>query len=133
MAGNLKDFATGIVTVAPSPADSGTELTLQSGEGARMPAVPFYATAHSVYDMPTLDNAEKILVTDVTGDVLTIERAQGETTAKNIAETWVISNSIFLDDIKQTLFVQDTQPTMDPGSLWIETEAGEVKTFWVEV
>ena len=101
MAGNLKDFATGIVATAPSPAISGTSLTLQVGEGARMPAVPFTVTAHPASEMPTLDNAEKLLVTDITGDVLTIVRAQGETTAKSIAAGWRVTNALFLEDLNQ--------------------------------
>lgn len=98
MAG-IKDFATGIVVTAPSPATSGTSLALQTGEGSRMPAVPFFATAHPATEMPTLDNAEKVSVTDVTGDVLTIVRAQGDTTAKSIAAGWRVSNALFADDI----------------------------------
>ena len=101
MAGNLKDFATGIVATAPSPAISGTSLTIQVGEGARMPAVPFTVTAHPASEMPTLDNAEKLLVTNITGDVLTIVRAQGETTAKSIAAGWRVTNALFLEDLNQ--------------------------------
>lgn len=103
MAGNLKDFATGVVVTAPSPAISGTSLTLQVGEGARMPAVPFSATAHPMSEMPTLDNAEKLLVTNITGDTLTIVRAQGETTAKPIEAGWRVSNALFADDIATAL------------------------------
>lgn len=97
--GNLKDYATGIVRTAPSPALSGTSLVLQTGEGDRMPATPFYATAHQPSEMPTLDNAEKVQVTDVTGDTLTIVRAQGDTTAKAIEDGWRISNTLFEADI----------------------------------
>lgn len=95
----LKDFATGTVLTAPSPATSGTSLVLNSGEGARMPATPFMATAHPDGSFPTLDNAEKILVTNVSTDTLTITRAQGSTTAKSIATTWRISAAIFEEDI----------------------------------
>lgn len=97
--GNLKDFATGTVATAPSPATSGTSLTLQTGEGARMPATPFFAVAHPDNQYPTLDNAEKIQVTAVSTDTLTIVRAQGSTTAKSIAVGWRISNALFEDDI----------------------------------
>lgn len=100
--GNLKDYATGIVVTAPSPADSGTSLVLQAGEGARMPATPFYATAHPPTEMPTLDNAEKIQVTNVSTDTLTIVRAQGSTTAQDIEPGWRITNSLFLADIPDT-------------------------------
>ena len=96
---SLKDFATGTVLTAPTPATSGTTLTLQSGEGARMPAVPFYAVAHPDYQLPTLDNAEKILVTAKSTDTITFTRAQGSTTAKSIAVGWRISNAVFADDL----------------------------------
>lgn len=97
--GNLQDYATGTVATAPSPADSGTSLDLQTGEGARMPATPFFVTAHPPAEFPTLDNAEKLEVTNVTGDTLTIVRAQGSTSAQSIAVGWRISNAVFVDDI----------------------------------
>jgi hypothetical protein len=100
--GNLKDYATGTVATAPSPATSGTSLVLESGEGARFPATPFSATAHPPGAFPTVDSAERIEVTNVTGDTFTITRAQGDTTAKSILEGWRISNTIFADDIPQT-------------------------------
>lgn len=96
---NLKDYATGTVLTAPSPATTGTSLVLQSGEGSRMPTAPFFATAHPVNQMPTLDNAEKIEVTAVSTDTLTIVRGQGDTTAKSIAAGWRISNTVFSEDI----------------------------------
>lgn len=107
---NLKDFATGTVLTAPTPATSGTTLTLQSGEGARMPAVPFYATAHPDYQLPTLDNAEKILVTGKSTDTLTFVRAQGSTTAKSIAVGWRISNAVFADDLFNSTIVSNEVP-----------------------
>lgn len=102
MAGNMKDYATGIVTTPPSPADSGTTLDLQTGQGARMPATPFLATVHPSSEYPTLDNAEKVQVTDVTGDTLTIVRAQGDTDAQSIDTGWRLSNSLFLENIPDT-------------------------------
>lgn len=95
---NLKDYATGTVSTAPSPADSGTTLDLQSGEGARMPAVPFNGTLSPDGVLPTLDNAEKVVVTDVTGDTLTIARAQGDTSAQMVDVGWRFSNVIFSAD-----------------------------------
>lgn len=96
--GNLKDFATSTVATAPSPATTGTSLVVQAGHGVRYPATPFYIVAHPPYEMPTLDNAEKLLVTARTTDTLTITRAQGGTTAKSIATGWRISNSLFEED-----------------------------------
>jgi len=95
---NKKDFATGTVLTAPSSATAGTSLVLQSGEGARMPAVPFFATAHLANTLPTLDNAEKLQVTAISTDTLTIVRAEGDTTAKSIAVGWRISNAVFAAD-----------------------------------
>lgn len=96
--GNLKDFATGTVAVAPSPASSGTTIEVQTGEGGRYPATPFSATVHPDGQLPTLDNAEKVTVTNISDDTLTITRAQGSTTAKNITAGWRISNTIFEAD-----------------------------------
>ena len=99
--GNLRDFATGLVALEPSPATSGTTLTVHSGQGARMPTVPFSITAHPYGVLPTLDNAEKLLVTDVTDDTFTVVREQGETTAKEIAAGWVVSNAVFAADVSE--------------------------------
>lgn len=107
---NFKDFATGTVSVAPSPASSGNTATLQSGEGSYFPTPPFYATAHPDYQLPTLANAEKILVTGKTGDQLTFQRAQGDTTAKNIAVGWRISNAVFKDDLFNSTVIKNEIP-----------------------
>lgn len=108
---NLKDYATGIVLTAPSPMSSGTSLVLQSGQGTRFPAVPFYVTAHPPMEMPTIDNAEKIKVTAVSTDTLTIERAQGDTAAKNIDVGWIITNAVFLKDVKPVIVTVSTAAT----------------------
>ena len=96
---NIKDYATGVVATAPVPATSGTSLVLSSGQGARMPAVPFKATIHPQSSMPDLDTAEKVLVTNINVDTLTIVRAQGETTAKSIENGWRLSNALFEEDL----------------------------------
>lgn len=110
---NLKDFATGTVLTAPTPATTGTSFTLQSGEGALMPAVPFYATAHPDYQLPTVNNAEKILVTARPGnaDTFTFTRAQSPTTAKSIAVGWRISNAVYAEDLFQGSIVTGETPT----------------------
>lgn len=96
---NLKDYATSTVAVAPSPASSGTTLEVETGHGARFPSAPFYITVHPPFEFPTLDNAEKMLVTAKSGDEFTIDRAEGDTTAKSIEAGWRVSNSLFLGDI----------------------------------
>lgn len=99
---NKKDFATSTVLTAPSPADSGTSLVVQSGHGARFPSAPFYVTVHPPSEFPTLDNAEKILVTAKSTDTFTIDRAEGDTVAQDIEAGWHVSNAVFLDDFPDT-------------------------------
>ena len=99
MSSNKKDFAVGIVLTAPSPATSGTSLVLQTGQGARMPAVPFFATYTPSGQMTSLDNSEKLSVTAVTTDTLTIVRAQGGTMAQSIVVGGIISNGVYSDDV----------------------------------
>jgi hypothetical protein len=99
---NKKDFATSTVLVAPSTPTAGTSLVVQSGHGARFPVAPFYVTAHPPSEFPTLDNAEKLLVTAKDTDTFTITRAQGDTTSKSIEAGWRISNAVFLADFPAT-------------------------------
>jgi hypothetical protein len=98
---NKKDFATSLVVTAPSPATTGTSLVVTSSEGSRYPATPFFAVAHPANELPTLDNAEKVQVTNVTSDTFTIVRAEGDTTAKSIAVGWRISNAVFNEDFTE--------------------------------
>lgn len=96
---NFQDFAASTVATAPSPATSGTSLTVASGDGTTYPPVPFYATAAPAGVLTKLSNSEKVLVTARSGDVMTIVRAQGGTTAKSIAVGWVFVNAVFASDV----------------------------------
>ncbi len=89
-----ENFAYSTVATAPVPPDSGASLTVAAGDGVLFPATPFNATVWPASVMPLATNAEIVRVTDVTGDVLTITRAQESTTAKNIAIGWQIANTI---------------------------------------
>lgn len=95
---NKANFATSTVASAPSPATSGTSLDVASGHGTRFPSVNFYAVLHPSGEIPTLDNAEVVLVTAVSTDTFTITRAQKGTSAKSVAVGWRISNPILTDD-----------------------------------
>ncbi len=94
MADAHKNFAISTVAVAPVPADTGTELTVAAGEGALFPTAPFNCTVWPAGVTPLASNAEIVRVTNVTGDVFTITRAQEDTTAKAIAVGWQIANTI---------------------------------------
>lgn len=96
--GNLANLGTSTVLTAPSPATSGTSLVVQAGEGARFPATNFYAVVHPDGELPTFDNAEIVLVTNVSTDTFTITRAQLSTSAKSISATWRISNPFLKQD-----------------------------------
>lgn len=80
-----KNFAYSTVAIAPSPASSGTTMTLASGEGALMPAVPFNLTVWPVSARPLASNAEIVRVTAISGDAITaMTRAQESTSARSI-------------------------------------------------
>lgn len=78
------NFAYGTVAITPAPAISGGSLTLTSGQGALMPAVPFNATVWAQDELATVGTAEIVRVTAITGDVLTITRAQEGSSARTI-------------------------------------------------
>lgn len=79
---NHKNFAITYVAVAPVPPDSGT--TLEVVDGTVLPAVPFKATVCPILEQPINDNAEIVLVTNVTGNVVTMDRGAEGTTPRAI-------------------------------------------------
>jgi hypothetical protein len=72
--GNYKNFAYSTVLTAPSPETTGTSLVVQSGDGAKFPAVPFNATVWATNANPTTTNSEIVRVTNISTDTLTIVR-----------------------------------------------------------
>ncbi len=98
--GNL---AIGTVYAAPSPAISGTALTVSPGQGARFPAAPWNATVWATGQIPDPTNAEIIRVTGVAGDVLTIVRAQESSTARMV----LVGDTLALTVTKKTFTDRD--------------------------
>lgn len=97
---NKSNLAYATVAIAPSPALSGTQLTVASGLGALFPTAPFNCVLYPPYNPTTGANrnplaatAEIVRVTNRTGDVFTITRAQEGTTAKSITTGWQIANT----------------------------------------
>jgi hypothetical protein len=90
-----KNLAAALVVTAPTPAISGTSLTVMAGRGALFSVPPFNATVHlaavSVVDLPT--QAEIVRVTGIAGDVLTLLRAQEGTAARAIVAGDAISET----------------------------------------
>ncbi len=89
-----KNFAYSTVATAPSPAASGTELVVASGNGTLFPAVPFNATVWPTGVQPTSANAEILRVTGISTDTFTIERTQEGTSARTIVVGDQIAASI---------------------------------------
>jgi len=79
-----KNFAYSTVATAPSPADSGTSLDVQSGDGSKFPTPPFNATVWPANQQPTTSNAEIVRVTAISTDTFTITRAQEGSSARSI-------------------------------------------------
>jgi len=94
-----KNLAIGYVWAAPSPALSGTSITLSPGAVANFPTAPFNCTVYPSDQVPTVANAEIIRVTNIAGDVLTIVRAQEGTTAKAIRIGFAVANTVTVKDL----------------------------------
>lgn len=95
------NFGYSTVAVAPAPALTGLSLTVQAGQGALFPAVPFNCTVWPAGVAPLASNAEIVRVTNIAGDTLTIVRAQEGTSAIAIDVGFQIanttSNKVFTD------------------------------------
>ena len=81
------------IVAAPFPALTGTNLTVQSGQGALFPATPFNCTVWPAGVQPLASNAEIVTVTAVVGDTFTITRAQEGTSNQPIAVGFQIANT----------------------------------------
>lgn len=89
-----KNLAGSTVAVAPSPATSGTSLTVALGQGSLFPTPPFNATIWPTGMTPNVANAEIVRVTNIAGDVFTITRMQEGTSARTVIVGDLIANTI---------------------------------------
>ncbi len=103
MSDALKNFAASTVATAPSPATSGTSLTVAAGQGALFPAAPFDLTMWPSGAQPTAANAEIARVTAVSTDTFTITRAQYGTTAQSVATGWNVAQNLTAEMLGQYL------------------------------
>src|SRR5215813_7641899 len=113
-----KNLAISTVAIAPSPALSGTTLSVVSGQGARFPAVPFNALVYPADTTPTPANGEIIRVTNIAGDGFTITRTQEGTSARAILAGDKIAATITvksLTDIEAAVASGVTGPTGAAG------------------
>ena len=105
----LTNMGYSLVATAPSPATSGTTLTVTTGEGGRFTA-PTQCTIGPVGVVLTPANSEIVRVTNVAGDVLTITRTS-EALVGGSARTVVVGDAIFNDVSKKAL--TDIQTAID--------------------
>ncbi len=68
------NFAYSTIATAPSPASTGTSLTVQTGDGAKFPKPPFNATVWAAGANPLTTNSEVVRVINVASDTFTIVR-----------------------------------------------------------
>src|ERR1700690_348626 len=100
------NLAFGLVALPPAPPVAGLALTLQAGRGALFPPAlsgAFNATVwppnpDGSFGFPDKATCE-IVRCSVTGDVVTLTRAQEGTTAKPIAAGWMLAATITAKDI----------------------------------
>jgi len=93
---NKKNLA--VAELAADITSSATSATVKAGQGARLPATPFYATLSPVGVLSTPDNSEIISVTAVSTDTLTIVRAQKGTTGQAFVTNSILGNGIYKED-----------------------------------
>ena len=86
----VANFSSSLVATAPSPATSGTSVTVTSGQGALFPTTPFNAVLTPAGAAPSSTASEIVRVTAVSTDTFTITRAQESTTAQTVAVGWQI-------------------------------------------
>jgi hypothetical protein len=125
-----KNLAISAVATAPSPATSGTSLTVTSGQGGRFSA-GMNATICPAGTTPDPSNSEIVRITAVSTDTLTITRAQESSTARTV----VIGDVIFagpsvksLTDIEGAVGNLETLPITSQAASYtlVGTDAGKV-------
>lgn len=84
MADAHANFAYSTVLLDDTPPGVGTNVTVQSGDGALFPTPPFNATIWPTGEQPTTANAEIVRVTAINTDVFTIERRQEGSSQRDI-------------------------------------------------
>lgn len=118
MARYLTDLSRVPISVAPSPATSGTSLGVTDANAAFLPdQYPWYAVLVPVSTSPTRSNAEIVKVTGGLSSggttTLTIVRAQGSpvTTAQSVTTSFDIFNAIAAETIGLASFYENETPS----------------------
>lgn len=126
-----KNFPKGTVLTAPSPTTSGTSLILNSGQGALFPDPAteggrFPVTIYPAGSDPSVTNAEVAIVTAISGDTLTIIRAQEGTSARDVQVGDRVHGGVtaYTWDAKPDVVVSGSEPAAPTSThapqLWLE-------------
>lgn len=106
-------------TVLASGISSG-DTTISVVSASMLPTASFYATIAPAGGMSDTQNSEIVLVTAISGNTLTVERAQRGTTAKSFEAGAVIFNGVYVHDVAydaSELFDTTTNVYPDPSGL----------------
>ena len=125
----IRNFAISRVATVPSPADSGTTLVVDAGDGALFPdpssSGEFNVVIYPNGEQPDSSNAEIVRVTARTTDTMTIEREQESTSARTITEGDVVMLGITkktIDDIQDV--AEGAETTAGEASDTVDSFAG---------
>lgn len=118
-----KNFAYSTVATAPVTPTAGVALTVQTGDAAKFPAVPFNATVWPIGAIPTIANSEIVRVTAIAVDVLTITRTTG-TEAVNQNRSIIIGDQIAATITAKTL--TDAETPADSAVVFTDNTTGNV-------
>ena len=122
-----KNLAISAVVTPPSPATSGTSLTVTSGQGGRFSA-GMNATICPAGTTPDPSNSEIVRITAVSTDTLTITRAQESSTARTVVATDVIfagPSAKTLTDVETAVGNLETLPINAQTSTTYTTVLGD--------
>lgn len=128
---NYKNFAVSTVTTPPSPATSGTTLTLATGTGSRFPMGSFDVTLYAPGTEPDITNAE-IARASVSGDTMTFSaRGAYGTTAQSVAAGWIVDNAVTANFIGQIVSAipAASSTTTGPDTFAAASSPGSATTF----
>lgn len=93
------NFSYSVVATAPTPASSGTSLTVRAGDGTLYPTAPFNAVVWPAFTIPLASNATIIRVTNISTDTFTFTRSQEGSSNRSIR----IGDQIAVPVTKKTL------------------------------
>lgn len=135
----VKNFAISRVATAPSPADSGTTLVVETGDGSLFPD-PSASGEYNVViypngEQPTSTNAEIVRVTARTSDTMTIDREEEGTSARTIVEGDIVMLAItakVIDDLNTVVTeLEGYQEALNPTGAIVQFAGATAPTGYL--